>query len=410
MRTLEPHRVPESLAADRPPENPPLPARPPRLDSIDLLRGIAMVLMALDHVRDFFTSVRFDPLDLTQTTPALFLTRWITHYCAPGFVFLAGTAAFLSLSRGRSPRQLSRFLVTRGVWLVILELTVVRFAWLFNLDYSLSFGQVIWAIGWSMVVLSALVHFPAIWSAVLGIAMIALHNLADTLQPAAFGSLSWLWKILHVQGEIALGGGAVFLTSYPLIPWIGVMAAGYAFGQVLRWEQARRRLAFLWIGGVASGLFLVLRVSNVYGDPSPWEVQSSSLYSLLSILNTTKYPPSLLYLLMTLGPAIVLLPLLERWRGWLAEALIVFGRVPLFYYVLHILVAHALAVLAAVLLGYDPGFMFANNPPWKWPGEYGFTLPVVYGVWIGVVVGLYPLCRWFAAVKRRSRSGWLSYL
>jgi len=385
-------------------------SRPPRLDSIDLLRGIAMVLMALDHVRDFFTNVRFDPLDLTSTNPALFFTRWITHYCAPGFVFLAGTAAFLSLSRGRSPAQLSRFLFTRGFWLIFLELTIVRFAWLFNLNYGLSFGQVIWAIGWSMIVLAVLVRFPAIWSAIFGIAMIGLHNLADGLTPSAFGSLAWLWKIVHVQDQIELGGSAVFVTAYPLIPWLGVMAAGYAFGQLLRWEAPRRRAAFLWIGGVSTALFVIIRLSNVYGDPSPWQVQSTQLDTLLSFLNTTKYPPSLLYLLMTLGPAILALPALERWHNWLSRALIVFGRVPLFYYILHILVAHALAVLAALLTGYDPSFMFANSPPWEWPAGYGFSLPVVYAVWLAVVVGLYPLCRWFAAVKRRTRSPWLSYL
>jgi len=410
MRTPNPLFAPEGTAADNSPATAPPPERPPRLDSIDLLRGIAMVLMALDHVRDFFTNVRFDPLDLTQTSTALFLTRWITHYCAPGFVFLAGTAAFLSLSRGRSRGQLSQFLLTRGLWLVFLELTVVRFAWLFNLDYSLSFGQVIWAIGWSMVVLSLLVRFPAIWSAVFGVAIIALHNLTDTIEPDSFGSLSWLWKILHVQEQIQLGSGAVFVTAYPLIPWIGVMAAGYAFGEIVRWEPARRRRAFLWIGGVATGLFLLLRVSNIYGDPSLWEVQPSAHLTILSILNTTKYPPSLLYLLMTLGPAILLLPLLERWRGWLVQALIVFGRVPLFYYVLHIIVGHALAVLAALASGHDPWFMFANNPPWEWPEGFGFSLPVVFAIWIGVVVGLYPVCRWFAAVKRKSRSRWLSYL
>ena len=391
-------------------DGPAVAARPPRLDSIDLLRGIAMVLMALDHVRDFFTNVRFDPLDLTQTTTALFLTRWITHYCAPAFVFLAGTAAFLSLSRGRSAHQLSWFLVTRGFWLIILELTVVRFAWLFNFDYSFSFGQVIWAIGWSMVVLAALVRLPVRWSAIFGIAMIALHNLADPVQPAALGPLGWLWKVLHVQDQIELGSSAVFVTAYPLIPWVGVMAAGYAFGVMVRWEPARRRRAFVWIGGAAIGLFLLLRAVNIYGDPSPWEIQSAPHLTVLSLLNTTKYPPSLLYILMTLGPAILLLPLLERWRGWLAQALIVFGRVPLFYYVLHIVVAHALAVVAAVGSGYDPWFMFANAPPWEWPEGYGFSLPVVYAVWIAVVACLYPLCRWFASVKRRSRSPWVSYL
>ena len=252
----QPSSPPNSSTISTTPEGGSLsPARPPRLESIDLLRGIAMVLMALDHVRDFFTNVRFDPLDLTQTSTALFLTRWITHYCAPGFVFLAGTGAFLSLSRGRSPRQLSHFLLTRGVWLIVLELTVVRFAWLFNLDYSFSFGQVIWAIGWSMVLLSFLVRFPTKWTAVFGIAMIAFHNLADSLAPADFGSLGWLWEVLHVQQGIELGSGAVFVTAYPLVPWLGVMAVGYAFGEIVRWEASRRRRAFFWIGGLAIGLF-----------------------------------------------------------------------------------------------------------------------------------------------------------
>lgn len=382
--------------------------KPPRLDSVDLLRGMVMVIMALDHVRDFFTELRFEPTDLSQASAALFLTRWITHFCAPVFVFLAGTGAFLSASRGRSTKELSWFLLTRGVWIVILEFTLVRFGWLLNFDTTFLFGQVIWAIGWSLIVLSALVHLPVRVIGLIGIIIVALHNLLDDIKPEAFGSLAWLWKILHVSDMIDLGGGRLFWPVYPLLPWIGVMAAGYAFGTILQYEPDRRRKVLLRLGLGMTVVFVLIRFTNLYGDPAPWSTQTSGMFTILSFLNTTKYPPSLLFLLMTLGPSIAALSWFDRGIGKLARPLIVFGRVPMFYYILHLYIIHFLAILAGVIQGYTAGQML--NGFWAFPEQYGYNLFVVYMMWIVTVVLLYPACKWFAGVKRRSKNPLWSYL
>lgn len=384
-----------------------------RLDSVDLLRGIVMVVMALDHVRDFFhhDALLFDPTDLTKTNTALFLTRWVTHFCAPVFVFLAGTGAFLSTRRGKSKAELSRFLLTRGLWLVLLELTIVRLGWTFNLDYTFNVGQVIWAIGWSMVVLSVLVYLPLRVITAFGILMIGIHNAFDRVSAQSLGLWSGVWATFHTGDLTDTYGGIHFLPMYPLIPWIGVMAAGYGFGQVFTLERERRRKVLLYLGLALTVAFVIIRATNLYGDPRPWAVQDSALFTFLSFINCQKYPPSLLYLLMTLGPAIASLAFFERVnlkpRRW-AQPLIVFGRVPLFYYVIHLPLIHGLAVLFA-LIKYGPGISeaFKNGRPLE---DYGYSLGVVYLIWIGVVVALYPLCRWFANLKRRRRDAWLSYI
>ncbi len=381
-----------------------------RLDSVDLLRGIVIVIMALDHARDFFTSARFDPSDLTQTTAPIFLTRWITHFCAPVFVFLAGTSAFLYQSRGRTRGEVSRFLLTRGIWLVVLELTLVRWAWNFNFNYTteILFVQVIWVIGVSMIALAALIHLPMSAIVAVGVAMIVGHNLLDGIPSATFGSLAPLWSLLHVQEAIRLDHGQMFIVIYPLIPWIGVMAVGYAFGRLLQEPEERRRRTLFLLGGGLTLAFVVLRAVNVYGDPAPWSGQETAGRTVLSFLNTTKYPPSLLFLLMTMGPAIALLPLLERATGPLARAVTVFGRVPLFFYVIHLYLVHALALIVGVLAGFE-ALSFLRV--WMFnPDGWGYGLPVVYLVWAGVVLALYPACRWFAGVKARRRDVWLSYL
>jgi len=388
------------------------PAAPPRtrLDSIDLLRGLVMVVMALDHVRDYFTNVRFDPLDLAQTTAALAFTRLITHFCAPVFVFLAGTGAYLSLSRGKSRSVLARFLFTRGLWLIVLELTVVRLGWEFNFNYSLAVVQVIWAIGCSMVALAALVYLPPRVAGALGVAMIAMHNLTDTLDPGQLGLFGWPWQVLHVGGVIPYAPGHIFLVAYPLIPWVGVMAAGFAFGEMFTLSPERRRRLLYAIGGGMILLFVVLRGVNLYGDPTPWRAQGTTVLSVVSFLNCQKYPPSLLYLLMTLGPAIALLPVLEKWKGKTAGFFLVYGRVPMFYYILHLFLFHALALGTAAVMGFDTSFLFADPFSNRWPAAWGFGLPAVYAFWALTVLLLYPLCRWFAGVKRRRRDAWLSYL
>ncbi|MBC7931229.1 MAG: DUF1624 domain-containing protein [Rubrivivax sp.] len=391
-----------------------------RLHSVDLVRGLVMVIMALDHMRDFFhVSKSLDPTDPATTNTALFFTRWITHYCAPTFVFLAGTGALLSTARGKTKPELARFLVTRGLWLIILELTLVRFGWFFNFDYHLMFMQVIWAIGWSMIVLGGLVFLPVRIIAAIGLLMIFAHNAFDGRQAQSFDQLRWLWVILHEQNVISPAPGVFAFIAYPLIPWIGVMAAGYAFGEVLRLERERRRKILFRLGASCVVLFVALRALSLYGDPNPWAAQDrGAWFTFLSFLNTSKYPPSLLFLLMTLGPSIIALALFDREPvrppGLLARPFIVFGRVPMFYYLLHVPLIHIVAVVFAYVKHGRAEWLFLNWPP---PGApqieppgYGYSLWVVYAVWIGVVALLYPLCRWFAGVKARRRDAWLSYL
>jgi uncharacterized membrane protein len=374
-----------------------------RLDSIDLLRGLVMVLMALDHVRDYFTELRFDPVDLSQTYPALFVTRWITHFCAPTFVLLAGTSAWF-VSQRRDRASLSRFLLSRGLWLIALEFTVVNFAWTFDATYRAGLGvQVIWAIGCSMVVLSVLVRLPVAVVGAFGLLMIFGHNAFDGIKPEAFGAWAPLWTILHVQGPTPF-----MFVAYPLIPWIGVMAAGYALGSVYALPEARRRRTLVLLGAGAIGLFVVLRGLNVYGDLVPWSTQATPTLNAMAFMNLTKYPPSLLYLLATLGPALLALVAFEHARGPAARFLVTIGRVPLFFYVLHIALAHLLAGLAALALGFGPEIL--TNPPWQYSPGWGFGLLGVYGIWIAVVFALYPACRWFAGIKARRRDWWLSYL
>ena len=385
-------------------------SRETRLDSVDLLRGLVMVVMALDHVREFlhYAAQQFDPTDLSRTSPALFLTRWVTHFCAPVFVFLAGAGAFLSGARGKTRGELSRFLLTRGLWLVLLEVTVIRFAWTFDPAYRVTPGQVIWAIGWSMVVLAALVHLPAWAATAFGVTLIALHNLLDPVTSASLGPFGWLWAILHTGEPLEPFAGRRFIPVYPLIPWVGVMAAGYGFGRVLLLERARRRRALLWLGTGLTLAFVALRASNLYGDPRPWSAQGDTLFTVFSFVNAQKYPPSLLFLLMTLGPSMLALRLFDREARPALRPLVTFGRVPLFYYVLHLFLIQLLAVVFAVAR-YGPRLKeaFAGG---QLPQDYGYGLPVVYAVWLGVAVLLYLPCRWFAGVKRRRSEAWLSYL
>jgi uncharacterized membrane protein len=374
-----------------------------RLASIDILRGIIMVVMALDHVRDYFTDVRFDPLDPAQTTAALYATRWITSFCAPTFILLAGVSAYL-VGKRSTPAQLSKFLVTRGLWLVALEWTVVTLAWTFNFKWELGLiMQVIWVIGVSMIVLAALIHLPLRVVGAIGLAICVFHNLLDGVPKPESALWGTLWSILHVQGATAIG-----YAHYPLIPWIGVMAAGYALGSVFDMHAASRRRILLGMGASAVMLFVALRLINTYGDPQPWVPQATFGQTVMAFLNVEKYPPSLSYLLVTLGPALMLLAALESARGWFAGVLETFGRVPLFFYVLHIALAHLAAGLVAMYMGY--GNAVLNNFFFNFPSTWGVSLAGVYLAWLFVVVALYPACRWFASIKRRRSDWWLSYL
>lgn len=399
-----------------------------RIDSVDFLRGLVMVIMLLDHLREYIDadSFRFSPTDLSKTNALLFFTRWITHFCAPTFVFLAGTSIYLQLMRGKSRAELSKFLVTRGLWLILLEFTIIRFSLFFNIDYSfLGIAEVIWIFGVSMIVLSVLIYLPVSVVGGIGAAMIALHNLLDGIKiPPAVSMASTpppdlfqkLWLFLHQPGIVPVFQDTKLFVAYPLVPWIGVMAAGYALGAVYEWDAERRR-RWLFIGGLTlTGLFVVIRAVNIYGDPQIWTAQPSPLFTFLSFLNTTKYPASLLFLLMTLGPSMLVLALADglgnsNGNNILSRIFITFGRVPLFYFILQMFVAHGLGVLLGFLAGKNIGYLFLNFPASSTdaPPDAGFPLWVVYAAWIGSLALLYPLCLWYGKVKQGRRSRIFSY-
>lgn len=381
-----------------------------RVRSVDILRGIVMVLMALDHTRDYFTDFYNNPTDLSVASTGTFLTRWITHFCAPVFVFLAGTSAFLSLSKKKDKKAASFFLFTRGIWLIVLELTIVRFGWLFNLDYSQTIVQVIWAIGWSMIFLAALIHLPFKAILTIGLIMVFGHNALDFIPVDTQTGTGLLWHFLHQSGFIQYGTNGSLFIIYPLIPWIGVMATGYCFGRILQYNEHKRNRLLYRIGGGAILLFIILRATNLYGDPHPWTVQESWHRTVLSFINCEKYPPSLLYLLMTLGPSIMLMPLLERAAANVGRFFTVFGRVPLFYYIAHIYLIHAMALMGAAMLGLPLDYFTDNDLIWVSKPGWGWGLPVVYAVWIAAVLLLYYPSRWFMRVKQQNKQWWLSYL
>jgi uncharacterized membrane protein len=376
---------------------------------VDLVRGVIMILMALDHTRDFFGIPGQNPTNLATASAGLFLTRWITHFCAPVFFLLTGTGAFLALRR-RSPANLSRFLVTRGLWLIFVEVVLLRcLAYQFNFDFHVTMLLVLWALGWSMIVLGGLVRFPAWVATAFGIVLIAGHNLLDAVKSA-----NPLWAILHGPGFVLNTPSHVVFAAYPLIPWIGVTALGYGLGQIYRWDVDRRRRLLLRAGLALTVAFFVVRGLNVYGDPAPWARQPTTLFTVLSFFNVTKYPPSLSFLLMTLGPALLFLRAVDQRVPRLLQPAVVFGRVPMFYYMLHFAVIHLLAVATCLVLNGSAHWMFESPDlsryPFTPPPGWGWALPVVYLVWATVVLIMYPLSRWFAGVKRRRNDAWLSYL
>ena len=380
-----------------------------RIEAIDVVRGVIMILMALDHVRDFFGNSGVNPTDPATTTVPLFFTRWITHFCAPVFFLLTGTGAYLAL-RKKSKHELSRFLFTRGLWLIFLELVVVRcLGWQFNFDYHVVLLNVLWALGWAMITLSVLVYLPASVAAAFGVVMIATHNLFDPVQ-----STSPIWTILHsAPGFILNEPGHIVFVAYALIPWVGVTAAGYGLGQIYSWPSARRKAFLLPLGLGLTAAFLTLRGINLYGDPLRWSTQKSAAFTVLSFLNTLKYPPSLLFLLMTLGPALLFLWAVDAGTPrWLRPALII-GKVPMFYYLLHIPLTHLIAVAVCYARYGQVHWMFESRGldqfPITPPPGWGYSLPIVYLVWGMVVVMLYPLCRWFAGLKQRNSDAWLNY-
>jgi uncharacterized membrane protein len=385
--------------------------KPTRIQSIDLLRGVVIIIMALDHVRDYFhaDSLRFVPEDLVQTTPFMFFTRWITHFCAPVFVFLAGASAFLS-GRRKTKRQMSKFLLTRGLWLILLELIVVNFAWSFNIKLPFIGLGVIWVTGISMIALAAVIHLPFNLGLTLGIIIVCCHNLLDNIHFEGF-----FWSVLHEPKVFRLDESRQVRVTYPVLPWIGIMILGYCFGRLYTKEfSLERRIKWLLITGAgAITLFILIRAINIYGDPRPWSDQPTEMFTLISFLNTTKYPPSLLYTLMTLGPAMLFLALTEKSSGGLTPPIIHIGRVPMFFYILHLYLIHLLAMFAAEFSGFNWTDMILERRTWIDPQlkGYGFSLGVTYLIWAGVVLLLYPFCKWYDRYKSAHKEKWwLSYL
>jgi uncharacterized membrane protein len=395
-----------------------------RIVSLDIMRGLVMVIMAVDHTRDFFTNLRFEPETLAQTYYALFFTRWITHFCAPLFFFLAGTGAFFYGKR-RTPQALTRFLWTRGLWLILLEFTVIGTAWTFLFPWG--FFGVIWCLGACMVLMAAVVRWPLRWVAAFSAILILGHDLLDPVRPQQFGSLAPLWTILHVRGGVLLFHAPEFVL-FPLVPWVGVMAAGYVFGSLYLLEKERRRKLIAQIGLGLTVAFIVLRLTNLYGNPpvglggvsqGPWHVQPTVEKTVILFFDVEKYPPSLQFLLMTLGPSLLLLAWLDsrldqkdgtQTISPLLSPLLTFGRVPMFFYILHLYLIHSLAVLVALLFHQPVAWLLHGGFWFGAPDDWGFNLPFVYLMWITAVVVLYFPCRWYEGVKLRRKDWWLSYV
>lgn len=391
--------------------------RKKRIESIDLLRGIVMIIMTLDHVRDYFhkDAFIFNPVDLTKTNALLFFTRWITHYCAPVFVFLSGISAFL-YGEGKSKKELSLFLLTRGLWLMFAELFIVTLGWTFNPTYPIFNLQVIWTIGVCMIVLAALVHLKRNYVLFIGCLIIIAHNLLDNIHITSNKPAALLWALIHDPGDFKIGNHFYFI-HYSALPWIGIIAAGYWFGGLYTANcNVEKRKKVLLLTGTASIIaFTLLRLINYYGDASLWQVQKSNVFSLLSFINVTKYPPSLLYTLITLGPALIFLALAEKPLNFITKRIIVFGRVPMFFYLLHIYLIHTMAIFAAAWSGFNwTNMVMLNNRVNRVSSleGYGFSLAIAYAVWVTVIILLYPFCKWFAAYKRANHhtKKWLTYI
>jgi len=387
-----------------------------RVLSIDLLRGLIMIIMALDHVRDYFHADAFlyDPLDLEKTSAALFFTRWITHYCAPTFMLLAGVSAFIT-GQKKTKKDLSLFLIKRGLWLIFLEMIVVNFGWSFNIQFPNFLFIVIWALGLSMIALAALIHLPKKVVLGIGVILVAGHNLLDNIHVPGNSLAAFGWSLLH-DSNFFTWHSEGFFVGYPILPWIGVMTLGYCLGEwyAAGYNAGKRKKNLLLLGTSLIVLFIVIRYTNLYGDKSPWGTQKNGLYTVLSFIKVTKYPPSLLYILMTLGPAILFLAFTEKLRGAVVNTISIYGRVPMFYYLLHIYLIHLLAMIASQLftnVGWQNWLL--KTPVWfnhDLEG-YGFSLGVVYLVWFIVVIALFPLCKRYDRYKQAHKEKWwLSYL
>jgi uncharacterized membrane protein len=387
-----------------------------RVQSIDVLRGIIMVIMALDHTRDFFhiSAMTADPTNMAVTTPVIFFTRWITHFCAPVFLFLAGTSAFLN-GQKKTKKELSIFLLTRGLWLIALEVVLMSFLFTFNPFYNLIFLEVIWVSGISMVLLALLIYLPYRVLLLIGLLIFFGHNLLDYPEAARAGKLNFLWSMLHARNVVYnIGANHVILVGYSFLPWTGLMILGYCFGKLYAagTDPVSRKKILILLGFVLILLFVVLRYINVYGDPAPWAVQRNSMVTLLSFMNVTKYPPSLIFSCMTIGPAMLVLAFIENIQNKFTAFFNVYGRVPMFYFIVHFFIIHLLCVVLFFASGYTfkdayggKGEIFGFRPV-----QFGYPLWVVYLIWISIVLLLYPLCKKYNNYKSTHQKWWLSYL
>ena len=417
----KPHHMPEVLTATAAPPPSAIKALKTsyRIDSIDLLRGLVMIIMALDHTRDFFHKggMTGNPLDLSTTTPILYFTRWITHFCAPVFVFLAGSGAYFQSQR-KNKKELSWFLISRGLWLMFIEIFIFNFVFSFDVHYKLIGLQTIWSIGVSMVVLGLVIWLPFSFIFILGALIVLGHNSLDFYEAnfqAMGGGPGWGYSLLHQPGLYKLWDGHSLFILYPFLPWSGLMMVGYCFGKLfVNHEGKERRKILVWLGIGIILLFAVIRAMNSYGDPGHWSRQKDGLYTFLSFMNVQKYPPSLLFMCATIGPAILFLAFVGNTKNRLGRFITVYGRVPFFYYVLHFFLIHLVASILFLARGHSFADGLAARPlliPQFFAPDEGYSLLTVYVIWICIVLSLYPLCKWFSDYKRTHREKWwLSYL
>ena len=386
-----------------------------RIQSIDLLRGLVMIIMALDHVRDMFHydhNMGHDPLDFSTTWPALFLTRWVTHFCAPVFVFLSGTSVFLYSQKRKTKKEIAFFLFTRGVWLMMAEIFLIDPLWNFNF-FNVIVLQVIWAIGLSMVCLSVLQFLPYRILLVIGLLIVGCHNLLDGIHVENSFAASISWSVFHKQHFYQLGAHHLLIIMYPFLPWLGLMILGYCLGKLyLDSTDSKYRKKFLLTTGITMiALFIVIRFINAYGDMHHWSHQKTAIFTILDFINTTKYPPSLLYMLMTIGPALIFIPFAENISNPLSKMITVFGKVPFFYYILHIFLIRSLSWIFFFSSGHSWAQLdFTHFREGQIPEGIGYPLWVVYVVWICVIIILYFPCKWYSRYKETHHQLWLSYV
>lgn len=387
-----------------------------RVESIDLLRGIIMVIMALDHTRDFFHIKAFsgDPLDHATTTPILYATRWVTHFCAPLFIFLAGTSAWFQ-SRRKTVKELSSFLMSRGLWIILIDVFVITLITTANIRYDVFIIQVLWSIGISMVILGLMIRLPFKIILATGLLIVLGHNLLDYAE-AGRTSLPFWWHLIHKQGFFTLWGDRGLFIFYPFLPWTGLMLLGYCFGSIFtNYDEKTRSRKLLWMGLALIGTFILLRLTNIYGDPRPWTGRETPVQTFMDFMNVEKYPPSLLYMCATVGTALIFLSLVKEVKGRLSSFFLVFGRVPMFYYILHFFLLSVTNIMLFFLRGHtlEEGMKGSPGMPFKFiiPDE-GYDLLTVYLMWMGLVIFiLYPICRWYDKYKSsHPEKKWLSYL